>query len=241
MSVRTDFAGKTYWLVGASAGIGAALARQMDALGASMILSGRSRDALSDLADELQNDPRVVVCDVTDDTSVASAAAEAGEIDGVIFMAGDYDPMTAQNWDGPAAARISDVNYSGVMRVMGHVVPTFADRDAGHILIVGSLAGFAGLPGAIAYGASKAAAMHLAENLYVDLKETGVKVQLANPGFVKTRLTDKNAFRMPFIMTPEVAAGHIVKHMRSRRFSRSFPSLFAWFFKLRAIWYLLRA
>jgi len=241
MTASTIFSGKTYWLVGASAGIGAALAQKLDAMGANMILSGRSESALQKVAESLSNAPRVVPCDVTSAQSVAEVATQAGDVDGVIYMAGDYDPMTAQEWDAAAAERISDVNYNGVMRVMGQVVPRFVAKDAGHIVIVGSLAGFAGLPGAISYGSSKAAAMHVGENLFVDLKGTGVRVQVANPGFVKTRLTDKNQFRMPFIMTPEQAAERIAKHMTSRRFSRSFPGLFSWFFKLRAVWFVLRA
>ena len=92
--------------------------------------------------------------------------------------------------------------------------------------------GFRGLPGAIGYGASKAALMHLGENLRVDLRGTGLRVQVANPGFIATRLTAKNSFRMTQLMTPETAAGHVLRLMRSKRFSASFPAPFAWLFTL---------
>ncbi|MEL7089456.1 MAG: SDR family NAD(P)-dependent oxidoreductase, partial [Planctomycetota bacterium] len=100
-----------------------------------------------------------------------------------------------------------------------------------HVVIAGSLSGFRGLPGAIGYGASKAAVMSLAETMYADLRGSGVEVQLVNPGFVKTRLTDKNEFSMPFLMEPEDAAREIVEHMMMGGFKRSFPTLFSWLFR----------
>jgi short-subunit dehydrogenase len=101
---------------------------------------------------------------------------------------------------------------------------------SGHIVLTGSLSGFRGLPGAVGYGATKAGIMSLGETMRIDLRGTGVVVQNANPGFVRTRLTDKNEFRMPFLMEPEEAAEHMMTLMRSDRFSSSFPWAFgAWF------------
>lgn len=233
--------GKTYWLVGASFGIGAALARELDRRGARLVLSARSREALDLLAGELAGSPRVLPFDVTDQAAVVRAAQEAGELDGVIYMAGDYAPMTAQDWDTGRACRISDVNFRGALAVFGSVVPGFAARGHGHCVVIGSLAGFTGLPGAIGYGASKAAVMQLAKDMRADLRKTGVAVQLINPGFVDTRLTQKNGFRMPFIMDDAKAARIIADHMTRRRFSRSFPSLFSWVFRLLGIRDLVRA
>ena len=105
-------------------------------------------------------------------------------------------------------------------------------RDSGHIVITGSLSGFRGLPGAIGYAASKAGTMALAESMYADLKDTGVDVQLANPGFIKTRLTDKNDFKMPFLMQPDEAAEEMMDLMHSTRFKKSFPRVFSWVFRL---------
>ena len=90
---------------------------------------------------------------------------------------------------------------------------------------------FRGLPGAIGYAASKAGTMVLAESLYADLRKSGITVQLANPGFIRTRLTAKNDFAMPFIMEPEAAADIMFRHMQSGRFKVSFPTLFSWLFR----------
>jgi len=113
------------------------------------------------------------------------------------------------------------------------VVPAMVARDAGHVVLTGSLSGFRGLPGAIGYASSKAGVMHLAESMRADLWRTGVRVQLANPGFIKTRLTDKNDFHMPFLMTPEEAAGEMFTLMENERaFQRHFPRLFSYLFRL---------
>lgn len=236
-----DVKGKTYWLVGASAGIGAELARELDRRGARLILSARSEAGLTEVASSLSVPPRVVPLDVTDADAVALAASSVHGVDGVIYMAGDYSPMSAQDWDARRAARISEVNYMGALNVLGEMVPGFVARGRGHVVLIGSLAGLAGLPGAISYGASKAGLMHLAQNLSVDLKGTGVRVQQVLPGFVDTRLTKKNDFRMPFIETPEKAARRIAAHMERKRFSLSFPWAFSWYFKLRAVGWILRS
>lgn len=227
------FRGRTWWIVGASEGLGRALAQAMAAKGASLILSARSEDRLQDLAAQLP-DARAVPMDVTDPASVRAAMTQAGRFDGILYSAGFYEPMSAKNWDVEAAARMGEVNFVGCLNVTGHAVPQMIARgekgDAGRIVLVGSLSGFRGLPGAIGYGASKAAVMHLAENLRADLKGTGICVQSVNPGFIRTRLTDKNEFRMPQIMAPEDAAETILKAIRSGRFSTSFPAPFAWLF-----------
>ena len=223
--------GKTYWIVGASAGIGRAVSMEMSRKGAKLILSARSEDDLNDLSRECSGSTRVVPVDIADDTSVAEAAEKVGEIDGLVFLAGVYWPMKTQEWDAEQAVKMADINFTGCVRVLGHVVPKMVARDRGHIVLTGSLAGFRGLPGSIGYGASKAAVMNLAEAMAIDLKGTGVEVQLVNPGFVKTRLTDKNDFKMPFIMEPEAAAREIVEHMHDDAFAKSFPRAFASMFK----------
>ncbi len=225
-----NFAGKTYWLIGASEGLGEALARKMAAHGAHLILSARNADKLAALAAELPH-ARAVPCDVASRDSVAAAAAEAGHIDGMVWLAGVYWPMTAQKVDAAQAEAMADVNFTGAVRAVAAVLPQMVARDAGHIVITGSLSGFRGLPGAIGYAASKAGTMVLAESLYCDLHRSGVRVQLANPGFIKTRLTAKNDFAMPFLMTPEQAADHMLRLMASRRFKSSFPGAFSWLFR----------
>lgn len=119
---------------------------------------------------------------------------------------------------------MADINFTGAVRVLGHVVPAMVARDAGHIVLTGSLSGFRGLPNSIGYAASKAGVMVLAEGMYADLKDTGVDVQLVNPGFIRTRLTDKNDFKMPQIMEPEEAAEEVFKHMGTNGFAHNFPT-----------------
>lgn len=227
----TTFKGKTFWLVGAGAGLGAALARQMSAAGAGLILTSRSESDLRALADELPGPVQVAPADVADAASLAQAAERIGAVDGLVFVAGVYWPMRAQDWDAEKAVAMADINFTGLVRVLGHVVPDMVARDRGHIVVVGSLSGFRGLPGAAGYAAAKAGAMALTEGLYADLRGTGVKVQLANPGYIRTRLTDKNTFKMPYIMEPDAAADVLMKHMRSSRFQRSFPAPFSWLFR----------
>ncbi|MHA6263056.1 SDR family NAD(P)-dependent oxidoreductase [Arenibacterium sp. CAU 1754] len=223
--------GKRYWLIGASEGLGAALAQVMSEAGAEVILSARSEDKLNALADRLPGKTQVQIVDVSDDDSVRAAAKDVGDVDGIVYLAGVYWPMKASEWDADQATAMADINFTGVMRVMGQVVPAMVARDAGHIVITGSLSGFRGLPGAIGYAASKAGVMALAESMQCDLRATGVEVQLVNPGFIRTRLTDKNDFTMPFIMEPEDAAEAVFKHMNSSRFSLSFPRVFSWVFR----------
>lgn len=226
-----SFAGKTYWLVGASEGLGEALARKLAGEGAHLVLSARSEEKLKALAAELPN-ARIAPLDVTDASSVAAAATQAGPLDGVVYLAGYYDPMKAQGWQSDSVEQMCAVNFTGGLHVLGQTVPAFVAKDAGHIVLIGSLAGYRGLPGSIGYGASKAALMHMGETLYADLHKTGVKVQNINPGFIKTRLTAKNDFNMPQLMTPEEAADHVIKAMKSSRFETAFPKPFAWLFSL---------
>lgn len=227
----SGFDGKTIWLVGASHGLGREIARKLDGLGARVILSARSAEALEALAAEMKQ-ARPVPMDVTDMRSVIRAAEMAGRIDAVIYNAGTYEPMRSQDWDTEAALMMNDVNFGGALRVLGQVLPGFVRTGQGDITLIGSLAGYRGLPAAIGYGASKAALISLAETMRHDLRGSGVTVRLINPGFIKTRLTGKNDFTMPQIMTAERAADRVLAAMRHRRFRTDFPRPFSWAIKL---------
>ena len=229
-----DFKSKRYWLVGASEGLGRALAVKLSQAGAEVILSARSTERLDALAAELPGPAQVVAMDIADRDSVAQAWGQLGRIDGMVFLAGVYWPQSAKAWNGPEVEAMFDINLTGAARVLAHVVPDFVARDAGHIVLTGSLSGFRGLPGAIGYAASKAGLYSLAESLDGDLKDTSVDVQLVNPGFIRTRLTDKNDFTMPFIMDPEPAAQIFFDHMQRGGFARHFPTLFSLVFRLSA-------
>lgn len=227
-----DWKGKRYWLVGASEGLGRALAHQMSRAGVDLVLSARNADRLTELAGELPGRAETIPIDVADPASVKAAAQAAGEIDGMIFMAGVYKPMHATEWDAEAVTQMIDVNLTGAARVLGEIVPGCVARNHGHIVLIASLAGFRGLPKAVGYGASKAGLISLAETMKIDLAKTDIEVQCINPGFVRTRLTDQNTFSMPFIMEPEAAAAEMFEHMTGHHFQKSFPFLFALAFRL---------
>ena len=227
-----NWQGKRYWLVGASDGLGAALARKMNAAGVHVIVSARSEEKLASLVKSLPGPASYEVVDVSDDESVRAAAEAVGEVDGVVYLAGVYWPFGAQDWNAKEATAMADINFTGLIRVMGQIVPQMVARDNGHVVITSSLTGFRGLPGSIGYTASKAGTMSVAECMYADLRKTGVQVQVANPGFIKTQLTAKNDFAMPFIMEPEAAARIMFDHMQTDRFKISFPRVFSWVFRL---------
>lgn len=227
-----DMTAKRYWLVGASEGLGRAVAFHLSRMGVEVIVSARSADRLAELVAELPGKASFVPVDISDLASVEAAATEVGDIDGMVFLAGVYWPLPAQEWDAEKVEAMCDINFTGAARCVGAVLPKMVSRDAGHIVLTGSLSGFRGLPGATGYGASKAAVMYLAEGMHADLRDTGVDVQVVNPGFIKTRLTDKNDFKMPFIMDPDAAAQEMVEHMMTDNFKRSFPGLFASMFRI---------
>ena len=226
-----DWQGKRYWLVGASEGLGRALAQMMSGAGAEVIVSARSEDRLKDLVAELPGKASYVTVDVVDREAVEAAAKNVGEIDGVVYLAGVYWPMSAQEWDNEKADLMGEINYLGASRVVGSVIGPMIERGHGHIVLTGSLSGFRGLPSAIGYASSKAGMMALAESMQADLRTSPIDVQLVNPGFIRTRLTDKNDFDMPFIMEPERAAREVFEHMNSDGFKKSFPTLFSWIFR----------
>lgn len=226
-----EFRGRRYWLVGASEGLGLALARLLSEAGAEVILSARSEVTLKTAAASLPGPATILPVDVGSTDSVSAAAAQLPDLDGMVFLAGVYWPMRAQGWDAKAAEAMADINFTGCIRAVGAALPGMVAKGRGHVVITGSLSGFRGLPGAIGYAASKAGTMVLAESLYADLRKSGIAVQLANPGFIRTRLTAKNDFTMPFIMEPERAAQIMFRHMQSGRFKVSFPTVFSWLFR----------
>ncbi len=225
-----ELRGKRYWLVGASEGLGRALALRLAREGVRLVLSARSEDRLAELADETGGEAAPM--DVTDTASVEAAIAKVGEVDGIVWLAGVYWPMTTQGWEPEKVEAMAEVNFTGLLRVLGRVVPAMAARGNGHVVITSSLSAFRGLPGAIGYGASKAACLSLAQTMQADLDGTGVDVQVANPGFIRTRLTEKNEFDMPALMEPEEAAEEVFRLMRSHRRMRTFPFWFGLVFRL---------
>lgn len=227
-----DWQGKRYWIVGASEGLGREVAKKISAAGAEVIVSARSEDRLKSLIEEVGGKASYVTLDVSNLKAVEAAAKEVGEIDGVVYLAGVYWPMKSSEWDNEKADMMGQINFLGASRVVGSVIGAMVKRGTGHIVLTGSLSGFRGLPGAIGYSASKAGVMALAESMQADLRKSDIRVQVINPGFIKTRLTEKNDFTMPFIMEPEEAAQEFFEHMNTTSFKKSFPLVFSWVFRL---------
>jgi NAD(P)-dependent dehydrogenase (short-subunit alcohol dehydrogenase family) len=227
----TDWNGRRVWLVGASSGIGAALARALATCGARLALSGRRPEALQGLGIV---DALLLPCDVLDAAALAAARARLvaawGGVDLVVYLAGDYEPMGADGFDAAHAERIVAVNFNGALRLAGAVLGDM--QPGGGIAFVASVAGYRGLPKALAYGPGKAALIHFAECLHLDLAPRGIGVWLINPGFVATRLTAKNDFAMPALLAPEQAAEAIVDGFRSGAFEIHFPKRFTCVLKL---------
>lgn len=226
--------GKKIWLIGASEGIGRCLASALAREGAVLALTARQAGKLEDLSREFG--AIALPADVQDMSSLEQAYAMLraawGQVDSVIYNAGYYEPMTAQRLDLKQAETMMDINFSGCMRVLSLALPDFISARSGHVVLVGSIAAYRGLPGAIGYGPSKAALLHLAESLAIELQDTGIAIQVVSPGFVRTRLTAKNTFAMPQIMEPEEAAQRIIKGMKRNCFEIRFPFVFSSLFKL---------
>ena len=232
-----DWRGKTVWLVGASTGIGRATAHKLHTLGAKVIVSARSQQALDTFAAEHPG-ATVLAMDAADAASVEAAAQTvlaAGSLDVVLYCAGYYKEMRATEFDLGQMLRHNQVNYVGALYVLASVLPHFLSRKAGHISLVSSVAGYRGLPQGLAYGPTKAALINLAETLHVDLKDSQIGVSLICPGFVETPLTAQNKFAMPGLIKPEKAAEEILRGWAKGEFEIHFPKRFTLFMKALAL------
>ncbi|MGV2433109.1 MAG UNVERIFIED_CONTAM: SDR family NAD(P)-dependent oxidoreductase [Rickettsiaceae bacterium] len=226
---------KKIWLIGASEGIGRALAIELSQKGYFLYLSARNREKLEMLEKELGNNAIPIPLDVSDIKSIQQAYEQIkkdGGIDTLIYGAAVYKPMSATNIDIEICEQMVDINLTGAIRVLSYIIPDFIRNKNGHIALIGSVASYIGLPNSFGYGCTKAGLLHLAENLKCDLEDSNIKVQIINPGFVQTRLTNMNDFYMPFIISPETAANYIVNILHSNKFDSRFPFLFPNFIKI---------
>lgn len=228
--------GKNIWVIGASVGIGAALAKELASQGANLAISARDESKLNELKDLLIGDKHLVFSlDVTDSEKVTKTAnavfAAMGNIDSVIFMAAAYQPHTNAGYtDINIAKHIMDVNFNGAMNIVHATLDKLKTQKTSQLVLCASVAGYRGLPSGQPYCASKAALINYAESLAIENPDVDVKV--INPGFVKTRLTDKNDFEMPCIISAEQAAKNIAKGLKSKCFEIHFPKRFTYLMKL---------
>lgn len=230
-----DWQGQRVWLMGASSGIGEALARALAAAGACVALSARRAERIATIARDLPG-ALVLPCDATDAAAIAQTrdrlAAAWGGVDVAIYLAGDYAPMRAWDYAPQAAAHMVAVNFAGAMTFAAALAPLLLKQGAGQIAFVSSVAGYRGLPKALVYGPTKAALINFAETLWLDLAPRGVGVRVINPGFVATPLTAQNDFAMPALITPQQAADEILRGFATDAFEIHFPKRFTRLLKL---------
>lgn len=230
--------GRLAWVTGAGSGIGRALALRLAKDGWEVAISARTARDLSTLAAEAPERIHAFPLDVTDKEAVLETVASIEDDFGppglVVFNAGVYVRDSATEFDAAAFRRTVDVNLMGTVHCLAAVLPLMLARQAGHISVVSSVAGYVGLPGAAAYGASKAALINMCEALHPELAAHNVRLSLVNPGFVDTPLTQKNDFPMPFLISVDAAVDHIMAGLNSRHFEIAFPWRMAVSMKLLA-------
>ena len=240
MSLNTpidDWNGKRVWLIGASSGIGAALATAMLEAGASVVLSARREDQLTAVAASYAK-AHVLAMDVTHQTVWPQACADVveclGGLDLVVFGAARYDPAHCWEIDPVQVEKSFELNVVCIYRSLSVLIPYFLKQGSGGIAMIASISAYTGLPRTLIYGATKAALNHLAQTLYFELAPKGLSVFLINPGFVETPMTAVNDFSMPGLMKPATAAAHILKGFKKGRFEICFPFVVAWALRLIA-------
>lgn len=232
-----DWQGKKVWLVGASSGIGLAVARQLHTLGAQVLVSARRAGPLQDFA-SAHPGSLALPLDVTDREAVARVTAQAlegGPLDLVCYCAGHYNAMRATAIDLDDLLRHHEINTVGLLHLLHAITPALLAQGHGHISLVSSVAGYRGLPQAMAYGPTKAALINLAETLYLDLQPKGLGISLVNPGFVETPLTAGNQFHMPALISADEAAREMIKGWGQGQFEIHFPRRFTRVMKLLAL------
>ncbi|MFP4312873.1 MAG: SDR family NAD(P)-dependent oxidoreductase [Alphaproteobacteria bacterium] len=235
-----DVNGKYIWIIGASSGIGAALAKELAANGAHLIISARRKEKLEELAAALPGEGHMIApLDVSDAKEIEKAQGTilqtAPRIDSAIFLAAIYKPHDGAKKPLSFIQNAIDVNVMGAFNLVDVVQSQYEKQGQGQIVLCASVAGYRGLPTGQPYCATKAALINLAESLKIDLESKNIDVKVICPGFVKTPLTDKNDFPMPMIIEAEDAAKAIRKGLCSRSFEIHFPKRFTFIMKLLRI------
>lgn len=239
MTKRT-YQGDVVWIIGASSGIGEALARELSAQGATLALSARRKKVLDELKASLKNkhgavQHKVFALDVTD-AQLANKTAQAirtafGKVDRIAFFSAAYTPMKLDALDKKIIRQIVEVNLLGALHTISAVLPIFKSQQHGQIALCGSVAGYIGLPGGQPYSLTKAGVINLAESLKGECPDF-IDVKLISPGFVRTGLTDKNDFDMPMIISTKQAGKAIANGLLTNNFEVHFPKRFTIWLKL---------
>ena len=230
---------KCIWITGASTGIGKTLALKLAEEGYIVAASSRSTKKLLKLREEskdLKGSISIYALDISFRIKCIlvfnKIEKELGNIGTVILNAAINEPMHSQNFSSKKIKEIIDVNYVGTVNTLEPVIKKFTKRNYGKIAVVASLAGYLGFPYSSAYCPTKAALISLCESLRSDLQQYNVILQVINPGFVKTPMTDKNDFYMPFLISSKKSAEYIFKGLKSDRFEIFYPRMFAYIIKI---------
>ena len=229
---------KKIWITGASSGIGKALAEKFASEGWSVAASARRKEILDKMAENKNISSYPL--DVTNQDQVKNVFTKIindfNNIDLCVFSSGTYDPKMEQEINIKQNKFVMETNFFGVLYCVKSVEEYFKNKKDGHISIVSSIAAYRGLPNSSGYGPSKAALTNLTESLYFDFKKFNVRISLISPGFIKTPLTDKNEFPMPFIKSPQFAADKMFKGLtKSKSFETHFPKELTLFLKFLRI------
>jgi NAD(P)-dependent dehydrogenase (short-subunit alcohol dehydrogenase family) len=230
---------KNIWITGATSGIGKALAIRFAQEGWQVAASARRENLLNEIS-ELNKNISPFPLDVTDKEKCKEIFEEIKNkyqnLDICFFSTGTWDPKKEKNIDIEQIENVMKINFFGTLNCIKTVENYFKDKKGGHISIVSSIAGYRGLPNSTGYGASKAALNNLTESLYFDFGRHNVRVSLVSPGFIKTPMTDKNEFKMPFLKTPEFAADKIYNGLvNGSSFEIDFPKELTLILKLLKI------
>lgn len=219
------------WIIGGSAGIGAALAEAYAQRGATLVLSGRDQAGLDQQVAKLGPGHSGAKADISDRESLERVARQFGPFERVIVTAAIYDPGPVMQADADKAAKIFATNLGGTFNAVRAAVPSL--RQGGQLVLFGSAAAIFGLPNGQVYSATKAGIVNLAQSLRSELWPE-VDTRLVTPGFVRTRLTDQNTFAMPAMLEVEDAAARIIKGLDGKRFEIAFPRRLIWPLRLLA-------
>ena len=217
---------KKIWITGASSGIGKALAEKFAFEGWKVAVSARRKEILDDMAnnENIFSYPLDVINQDHVNNISSNIINDFSGLDLCVFSSGTYDPKLEQEINIKQNKFVMETNFFGVLYCIKSVEKYFKDKKEGHISIVSSIAAYRGLPNSSGYGPSKAALTNLTESLYFDFKKYNVRISLISPGFIKTPLTDKNEFPMPFIKSPEFAAKTMFKGLTKKNvFEIHFP------------------
>ena len=239
MSNNNYYNNKNILVIGGSSGIGEQLCKELASLKANLAIAARSKDKIDQLCQDLQGDHISISCDVLQIQDLKKLVdildKKWQKIDIIIFCAGSYQPMNIDNFNAAKAQQIIDTNLNGFINFFDSFLAHFKQNKIKHLAITSSVAGYFGMPNSLAYGASKAALSNLSESLFYELKKYQTKVQLINPGFVKTRLTDLNDFKMPGMITANKAAKLIIKQLPKNKFEIKFPFIFTLIMKILSV------